>query len=112
MPDFDLRRLVNTEWLTAAAVDAQRRQFGTNADAVQYFPLHEGRAARGLVCVNNEYFSAELVFAGHSGASMKSDPRKAWMQRHPHAVKFMQAAHGVSVMELHRDGAGWSRVAS
>ncbi len=111
-PDFDTRAMSNTEWLTAAAADAQLRQFGSNADAVQYFPIHSGRAARGLVCVNNEYFNAELVFAGHGGAGMKYDPRKAWMEKHPHAVKFMQAAHGVSVMELHRDAGGWSRVAS
>ncbi|MBC8026640.1 MAG: DUF839 domain-containing protein, partial [Steroidobacteraceae bacterium] len=111
-PDFDTRAMPNTDWLTAAAVDAQHRQFGTNADAVQFFPLQGGRAARGLVCVNNEYFNAELVFAGHGGANMKYDPRKAWMEKHPHAVKFMQAAHGVSVMELHRDASGWSRVAS
>ncbi len=111
-PDFDIRRLVDSEWLTAAAVDAQLRQFGTNADAVQYFPLHAGRAARGLVCVNNEYFNAELVFAGHGGTGMKYDPRKAWMAKHPHAVKFMQAAHGVSVMELRRDTGGWARTAS
>jgi secreted PhoX family phosphatase len=111
-PDFDTRVLASSEWLTAEAADAQLRQFGTNADAVQYFPLQSGRAARGLVCVNNEYFNAELVFAGHGGAGMKYDPRKAWMAKHPHAVKFMQAAHGVSVMELHRDSGGWSRVAS
>ena len=63
-PDFDTRRMISMDWLTADAVDAQNRQFGTNADAVQYFPLVHGRAAQGLVCVNHEYFSAELVFAG------------------------------------------------
>ena len=45
-PDFDTRRMTSTDWLTADAVDAQNRQFGTNADAVQYFPLVQGRAAR------------------------------------------------------------------
>src|SRR6185503_1828835 len=29
--------------------------------------------------------------------------------KHPHAVAFMQAAHGVTVMELHRDTGGWAR---
>ncbi len=108
-PDFDTRRLVNTDWLTAAAVVAQHSQFGSNCDAVQYFPLTQGRAARGLVAVNHEYFSAELVFPGHRGAGMKWEEREAWIARHPHTVAFMQAAHGVAVMELFRDSNGWSR---
>jgi secreted PhoX family phosphatase len=108
-PDFDTRRMTSTEWLTADAVDAQNRQFGTNCDAVQYFPLVQGRAARGLVCVNHEYFSAELVFPGHRGVGMKPEERKAWMEQHPLATKFMQTAHGVSVLELHREREGWTR---
>ena len=40
---------------------------------------------------------------------MKSDARKAWLEKHPHAVAFMQAAHGVTVMQLHRDSKGWTR---
>jgi secreted PhoX family phosphatase len=111
-PDFDTRVLTDTTWLTAEAAEAQNRRFGTNADAVQYFPLSSGRAARGLICVNNEYFNSELVFAGHAGTGMKYDARKAWMEKHPHAVKFMQAAHGVSVLELHRDRDGWNRAPS
>jgi secreted PhoX family phosphatase len=108
-PDFDTRAMTDTGWLDADAVAAQQRRFGTNADAVQYFPLATGRAARGLVCVNHEYFSAELVFQGHRGAGMKIDERREWLARHPHAVAFMQAAHGVSVLALHRDAHGWAR---
>ena len=88
-PDFDTRRMTSTEWLTADAVDAQNRQFGTNCDAVQYFPRLQGRAAQGLVCVNHEYFSAELVFPGHRGVGMKPAERQAWMEQHPLATKFM-----------------------
>src|SRR4051812_35322468 len=93
--DFDTRRMTSTDWLTADAIDAQNRQFGSNCDAVQYFPRVHGRAAQGLVCVNHEYFNAELMFQGHGGVGMKPDERKAWMGQHPHATKFMQAAHGV-----------------
>jgi secreted PhoX family phosphatase len=107
--DFDTRRMTSTDWLTPAAVDAQNRQFGTNCDAVQYFPRVQGRAAQGLICVNHEYFNAELVFPGHRGVGMKPEERAAWMARHPHATRFMQAAHGVSVMELHRERGGWTR---
>ena len=107
-PDFDTRRMVNTDWLNADAVDAQGRQFGSNCDAVQYFPLAPGRAASGLVCVNHEYFSGELVWQGYGGVGMAHEGRKAWMAEHPHAVKFMQSAHGVSVMQLQRHADGWS----
>jgi secreted PhoX family phosphatase len=111
-PDLDTRALVDTAWLTSAAVDAQHRQFGTNADAIQYFPLQTGRAARGLLCINHEYFNCELTFAGHAGINMKLEARKAWFADHPHAVRFMQAAHGVAVTEIRRDSAGWTCVAS
>jgi secreted PhoX family phosphatase len=108
-PDFDTRRMIDTRWVDAAAVDAQHRQFGTNADGAQYFPLAQGRKARGLVCVNHEYVSGELMFPGHRGTNMKADERRRWMERHPHAVAFMQAAHGVSVLELMRGPRGWTR---
>ena len=107
--DFDTRQLSNADWLTPGAVDAQHRQFGTNADAVQYFPLVPGRAAQGLVCVNHEYFNAELVWSGHPGAGSKFAERNRWIEKHPNAVAFMQAAHGVSVLQLQRDSKGWTR---
>ncbi len=72
------------DWLTRRCRGRANRQFGTNADAVQYFPLVQGRAAQGLVCVNHEYFSAELVFPEHRGVGMKPEERKRWMERHPH----------------------------
>jgi uncharacterized protein len=107
--DFDTSRLSATSWLNPAAVDAQHRQFGTNCDAVQYFPLVQGRAAQGLLCVNHEYFSAEMVWPGHRGVGMKADDRKRFMDQHPNAVAFMQAAHGVTVMQVQRDSKGWTR---
>jgi secreted PhoX family phosphatase len=107
--DFDTRRLVTTDWLNSDAIAAQERQFGTNCDGVQYFPLQKGRAAHGLVCVNHEYFNGELVWQGHGGVGMKLEARKAWMEKHPQAIAFAQAAHGVSVMQLHRDSNGWVR---
>jgi uncharacterized protein len=107
-PDFDTRRMSNVDWLDAGAVDAQSRQFGANCDAVQYFPLTKGRASTGVVCVNHEYFSGELIWPGYGGAGMKPEGRKAWLDQHPQAVKFMQTAHGVSVMQLRRERGGWT----
>lgn len=107
--DFDTSRLAAGTWLNSDSVATQERQFGTNADAVGYFPQVGGRAARGLVCVNHEYANAELIFQGHRGVGMKADERKAWLDRHPQAIAFLQAAHGVSVMQLYRDSTGWTR---
>jgi secreted PhoX family phosphatase len=107
--DFDTRRMANNDWLGSDAIKAQQQQFGTNCDAVQYFALKAGRAARGLICVNHEYVNAELMFHGHRGAGMKRTDREAWMDKHPHSVKFMQVAHGVTVMQLQRDADGWER---
>ncbi|MEO8017878.1 MAG: PhoX family phosphatase [Pseudomonadota bacterium] len=107
--DFDTRRLAADEWLDADAVATQERQFGTNCDAVAYFSQAAGRASRGLVCVNHEYVNAELIWPGHRGSGMKIPARKAWMDKHPNAVAFLQAAHGVSVMQIHRDSHGWTR---
>jgi secreted PhoX family phosphatase len=108
-PDFDTSQLSATSWLNPTAVNEQHRQFGTNCDAVQYFPLVQGRAAQGLVCVNHEYFSAEMVWPGHRGVGMKAEDRKRFMDQHPNAVAFMQAAHGVTVMQVQRDSRGWKR---
>jgi uncharacterized protein len=108
-PDFDTNRLVADAWLNADSVGAQERQFGTNADAVAYFSQKPGRTARGLVCVNHEYLNAELIWPGHRGAGMKIAARKEWLDRHPQAVAFMQAAHGVTVLQLYRDSKGWTR---
>ncbi|HET9474306.1 MAG TPA: PhoX family phosphatase [Steroidobacteraceae bacterium] len=107
--DFDTRRMVDASWLTAAAVDEQLRRFGTNCDGAQYFPIVQGRAAQGLICVNHEYCSGELMWPGHRGFGMKADERKRFMEQHPNAVAFMQAAHGVAVLQLHRDSKGWTR---
>src|SRR5688500_4559196 len=107
--DFDTQRLAADDWLDADAASAQDRQFGTNADAVAYFPQVSGRAASGLVCVNHEYTNAELIWPGHRGAGMKLEARTAWLDKHPNAVAFLQAAVGVTVMQLHRDSQGWQR---
>jgi len=107
--DFDIRRLAADDWLDRSAIANQERQFGTNADAVAYFPQSTGRAARGLVCVNHEYVNGELIWPGHRGTGMKHDAAKTWLDKHPGAVAFMQAAHGVTVMQLQRDSNGWTR---
>jgi len=107
--DFDTKLMTTSKWLGPEAAADQERRFGTNADAVQFFGLSKGRAGRGLLCVNHEYVNAELMWPRHRGAGMRLVDRKAWMAEHPHAVAFLQAAHGVSVLQIQRDTHRWAR---
>lgn len=108
-PDFDTRRMTDNRWLNAAEVDAQHRRFGTNADGVQYFAQTTGRKASGFMCVNHEYVNGDLLFFGHDGSAMPLEKRRRWMDQHPQAVAFMQAAHGITVMRIAREAGGWKR---
>jgi uncharacterized protein len=87
-PEFDLNNL------TAAA---QERQFGYNCDFVGFFPLPQGSNAtdHGLLVVNHEYTNPEIMFAGYDS----ENPTKE-------QVDYELAAHGLSVVEIQKDGSG------
>jgi hypothetical protein len=92
------------------AAARQAQQFGTNCDAIQYFPL-PGSGRRGLLCVNSEYVQVELAFSGLPAddahrAAMFAD----WIRAHPDAVRWMQAAQGVNVIQVERRVRGWRYV--
>lgn len=94
-------------WLTEDAGALQERRFGTNNDAIVFFPDH-GATQRGLLCVNHEYVTAELNFAGLPLSSKERATQRArWITAHPQAVPWMQAAHGVSVVRIARANDGW-----
>jgi uncharacterized protein len=82
---------------------AQARQFGYNCDFIAFMPLPQGsrNSSRGLLCVNHEYTNTELMFAGftqpHNG--------KTGLTREQAEVDW--AAHGLSVLEIRREGTGW-----
>lgn len=105
-------RLLAGPLLTRAdAAAKQERQFGTNCDAIAFFPLSAGSSRRGLLCVNSEYVQVELAFSGLPA----DDTRRAamfadWIRANPNAVRWMQAAHGVNVIEVERRTRGWRHV--
>ncbi|MEE8187952.1 MAG: alkaline phosphatase PhoX, partial [Kiloniellales bacterium] len=91
-PDFDLGK---------QSAAAQEKQFGYNNDFTAFMPLPAGsdNSDRGLLCVNHEFTTAHLMWP--VGAWDFFDrPNKARME-------VEMAAHGHSVVEIEKIGAGW-----
>ncbi len=80
-------------------------RFGYNCDYIAFMPLPKGAKGsdHGLLCVNNEYISPNVIFPG-----MTEDDAGQKMTREQ--VDFGMAAMGHSIVEVHfRDGA-WAVV--
>ena len=92
MAPFDPHKLTAEE---------QARRFGYNNDYVAFFPLGD-TGGRGLLCVNHEYASPEVMFPGINRVSRSDFSRIT--EAH---VGVEMAAHGVSVVEITRDGQRW-----
>ena len=78
------------EALTEEDIERQKHCFGYNCDYVGFFRLDQDRA---LLVVNHEYTNPELMFS-NSGPTQEQS-------------KLMLYAHGVSVVEIKRDGGKW-----
>ena len=78
----------------------QALQAGMHHDGIHYVPLGSGAdgSARGLLAMNHEYVDDGLLHA---------DGMKTWSAE---KVAKSIAAHGVSVVEVQRQGAAWSVV--
>lgn len=96
MGPFDPRALTGEE---------QARRYGYNNDYLAFFPLDAG-GTRGLLCVNHEYASPEVMFPG---VSVRPD-RNDFAQITDAHVAVEMAAHGVSVVEIALEGGKWRPV--
>jgi secreted PhoX family phosphatase len=84
----------------------QEQQFGMHNDGMHYFPFPErggsvgksniASSERGLLCVNHEYTHEAILHPGGLTPVTIAKVRKS------------QAAHGVSVMEVRRNGGKWA----
>ncbi|GAB4372002.1 MAG: PhoX family phosphatase [Kiloniellaceae bacterium] len=90
-PEFDPQKQ------TAAA---QARQFGYNNDFIGYvgLPFGSDNPDHGLLCVNHEYTSEEVMFPD-GGASQSAEQ-----------IAIEMAAHGGSIVEVKRENGRWSVV--
>ncbi len=85
----------------------QAQRFGYNNDYIAFFPLDE-RGTRGLLCVNHEYASPEVMFPGVGVRPDRDDFAKI-TEVH---VGVEMAAHGVTVFEVALEGGTWKPVLS
>ena len=108
--DLDAARLADGALLTPGAAERQQRQFGTNCDAIHFFPL-DARGERGILCVNNEFTLDEMMFPEHPGmvGALRGDGRD-YVVKNPQAVDVAKAAVGVSVIEIARVRGRWQMV--
>lgn len=97
------RDIKSLDWLDDQAASRQEKRFGTNNDALAFFVSPNKRSA-GVLCANHEYVLPDLAFAG-----LPKD-KEPWLRAHPQAVAWMQAAHGVSVLNIERSMRGWKVV--
>jgi uncharacterized protein len=82
------------------SLEDQLAQAGMHHDALHFFPLPAdgSSSSHGLLAVNHEYTDDGLLHPGGMEPWTEDKVRKS------------QAAHGVSVIEVRRDGARWSVV--
>lgn len=110
VPDLDPAKLAAGVLLEPGAAQRQAGQFGTNCDAIHFFPL-DARGERGLLCVNNEYTEDATMFPRHPGfAGALRGEGRAFARQHPEAVAVAKAAQGVSIIEVVRRSGRWSLV--
>jgi secreted PhoX family phosphatase len=88
--------------MSAAAAEEQTRQFGYNCDGLGLFE----RGGSTLLCVNHESPSPELLFPGWAEAA-RARALGTFVKEHAAAVAYMEAAVGLSVIELDRRPGRW-----
>jgi hypothetical protein len=103
---LDARRVAAGALLEPGAAERQARQFGYNCDGVGLFA--NGRD-RWVLCVNHEYPVPALMFPGWAEAQA-ARALGAFVTKNPQVVPVMQAAVGLSVVEL-EGGERWRHLA-
>lgn len=91
-----------------ATLDAagQAARFGHNCDYIAYMPLPRGstNSDNGLLCVNHEYISFNVMFPA------MPDDGEAAKRMSQEQVAIGNAAIGHSIVEIKRDGGTWAVV--
>ncbi|WP_274424235.1 PhoX family protein [Chelativorans sp. YIM 93263] len=96
-PDFDPQN---------QSAEAQARQFGYNNDYVGFIPLDDS-GEHGILVVNHEYTSAELMFPNFARVSGAKVQLGEYTQE---LVDIEMAAHGGTVTEIQKVDGKWQPV--
>ena len=110
VPDMHTADIPKGSLLQPDAARHQSQQFGSNCDAIHFFQLNAGsRSTQGVLCVNNEYTNDWLMYPGRKQV-FGSDPQhvREHILKYPSIVSMSKAAHGISVVEVHKRRAQWS----
>ncbi len=80
----------------------QERQFGYNCDFTAFMPLPLGSksSTHGLLCVNHEYCNSNLMFPGVNARGNINKEQ----------CEIEMSAHGLSVVEVKKEGDSWKIV--
>jgi hypothetical protein len=78
--------------------EQQEQQVGSHHDGIHYFPLPDDPNGHGLLCLNHEYVDQRVFHV--------AGPSFVEGQRPTDEVRKEIAGHGVSVVEIQRDGNG------
>jgi len=90
----------------AQSAAAQKLQFGYNSDFLGYLPMPGAAnpSQHGLLVINHEYTSEELMFPG---VGVQDTKAAAFGKMTRDLVDIEMAAHGGAVLEIRRDGWSW-----
>ncbi|MEN3974393.1 PhoX family phosphatase [Emcibacter sp. SYSU 3D8] len=90
------------------SAESQALQFGYNNDFIGYVPLPAGskNSEHGLLCVNHEYVSSEIMHPPIPG-ELDETARAEYLKRRVHTEI---AAHGGSIIEVRRQDGAWQVV--
>ena len=82
---------------------AQEKQFGANNDYIAFMPLPRGSnsSTRGLLCVNNEYTLAPMMWPGYTPESYAKSVTREQCDTE-------MAAQGHSIVEIEMRGGTWA----
>ena len=80
----------------AQTAEKQAQQFGYNNDFIGYHPLtpEAGQKARGLLCVNHEYTSTQLLFPGLAEAKWRLTADQCAVEMEAHGGTVLELAQG------------------
>ncbi|NJO55922.1 MAG: PhoX family phosphatase, partial [Rhodospirillales bacterium] len=106
--DLESSEILNDALVKPGAAHRQSKQFGYNCDLNAYFPFsltsRRSSSRRGLMCVNHEYVNPELMFVNWPEDSSGIEE---YVKLNPEAVRVMQEAHGVTIVEIKRRTQTW-----